>query len=295
MNTTAVREIGTRLFGRAMLLGQKHAPVTLTVVGIAGFIGTVVLASRATLEAKPIVVDAKADAFVTNRHREAGLIDDREHAKELTRIYGRAALRLGKVYGPAVALGVGSTVSVASAHGMMQKRNTALTAAYVGMERAYKEYRKRVVDKYGEDEERELRQGEVVEREVVDAKTGETKKVWRSAADDFSPYARFFDELCPNWSRNPEYNLLFLRGQQAYLNDLLRTRGHVFLNEVYDALGMEHTKAGALVGWLRNGDGDGYISFGIYDPTPKHKEFINGREPSILLDFNVDGVIYDRI
>jgi hypothetical protein len=108
-------------------------------------------------------------------------------------------------------------------------------------------------------------------------------------------YARFFDELSTSWNREPEYNLVFLKCQQSYANDMLKTRGHVFLNEVYDSLGIERTKAGQVVGWVISEDGDNFIDFGLYANNGKVRDFINGREGAILLDFNVDGVIYDKI
>jgi hypothetical protein len=97
----------------------------------------------------------------------------------------------------------------------------------------------------------------------------------------------------PNWQKNSEHNKLFLKCQQSYANDMLQARGHVFLNEVYSWLGLEHSKAGAVVGWVINSDGDNFVDFGIFDPG--NSRFVNGQERSILLDFNVDGVIYDKI
>jgi hypothetical protein len=116
--------------------------------------------------------------------------------------------------------------------------------------------------------------------------------------DDPSIYARFFDPTSPSWSKEPEYNLIFLKCQQNYANDLLKSRGHVFLNEVYDMLGMERSKAGAVVGWLlsKNGDTDNFVNFGVFDGREQvARDFVNGREGAILLDFSVDGVIYDGI
>jgi hypothetical protein len=87
---------------------------------------------------------------------------------------------------------------------------------------------------------------------------------------------------------------MFIRSQQNYANDLLNARGHVFLNEVYDMLGIERTSAGAVVGWVR-GNGDNEIDFGVLNDLHSGQRFINGDERSVLLDFNVDGVVYDLI
>ena len=91
---------------------------------------------------------------------------------------------------------------------------------------------------------------------------------------------------------------MFLRKQQEWANELLKSRGHVFLNEVYDMLGIPRTKSGQIVGWVYNSNdeySDNYIDFGVYDGGARSRAFVNGYEKAILLDFNVDGVIYDLI
>ena len=84
--------------------------------------------------------------------------------------------------------------------------------------------------------------------------------------------------------------------QQTFFNDLLLSRGHLFLNEVYDQIGIDRTKAGQVVGWVVSKDGDNFVDFGLFDGSTQEKRmFVNGHENSVLLDFNVDGVIYDKI
>ena len=111
-----------------------------------------------------------------------------------------------------------------------------------------------------------------------------------------SDYARFFDESSALWTKDSNHNLVFLRVQQTYVNDLLRRRGYVFLNEVYDMLGIPRTKAGQVVGWLYDEGStmsDNYIDFGIY--SDRNKDFVNGLKNTALLDFNVDGCIIDKL
>jgi len=124
------------------------------------------------------------------------------------------------------------------------------------------------------------------------------KKVVKVAdVDGISDYARFYDDGCEGWTKDPELNLSFLRAQQQYANDKLVANGHLFLNEVYDMLGIPRTKAGQVVGWvydLSNTEADNYVDFGLYDATKeKTRDFVNGYERTILLDFNVDGPILD--
>jgi hypothetical protein len=133
--------------------------------------------------------------------------------------------------------------------------------------------------------------------EVENEKTGKKEYVKRVGPDGASIYARFFDPTSTSWSKEPEYNLIFVQCQQNYANDLLRARGHVFLNEVYDMLGIPRSQAGAVVGWILSQDRttDNYIDFGVFDDEKNARDFVNGYEGSILLDFNVDGVIFDKI
>jgi hypothetical protein len=209
-------------------------------------------------------------------------------------VYTEGAFRIGKLYAPAVAVGAISIAALSGSHVILTRRNAALTAAYAAVSKAYVEYRARVEEQLGEDKERMIYHAAEV-RELVDPDNPDGKKIKEVVADPtrFSPYARFFDEASPDWQKDAELNRYYIQCQQNYANHLLQARGHVFLNEVYDMLGIERSKAGQVVGWLIGGDGDNYIDFGMFEA--RNSEFINGNERCILLDFNVDGVIYDQI
>ena len=201
---------------------------------------------------------------------------------------------------PVVGFGALSVTCFLSAHGIMKSRNAALVAAYKVLEFSYDEYRSRVQEVYGEKFDRNTARTISVVGQASDAdlneESGEIRVTTHDALSEYSVYARFFDESNSQFQQNPEYNLLFLKSQQSYMNDLLRSRGHVFLNEVYDALGIERSSAGQVVGWVLNDGGDNYIDFGIYRfGSPEARAFVNGSENAILLDFNVDGIVYDKI
>lgn len=293
----AINSAVSRSVGRATLNVQKYSPEILTTVGIAGVVTAGVMASRATLKLSPILEQK-------NTHLEAikELRNDPAHTEDYpeavanqdtAKVYIRTGLDIVKLYGPALTLGALSIVSIVSAHGIMRKRNVALVAAYKTLETAFTEYRERVAEEIGEEEELDIYRGRE-HHEIKDEETGEKKKVTTEDLG-FSPYAKVFDETSPNWQRNADYNLMFLRSQQTMFNERLHARGHVFLNEVYDALGIPETAAGQLVGWIR-GNGDDFVDFGIYDVNdPTKGAFVNGYEKSIWLDFNVDGVVYDKI
>lgn len=299
INLNTLKTTGASLLGRSGLILKKYSPEILTTVGIAGMVGTTILASRATLKLHPVVEEireekANADYRAEQEILETGTYDKKEHTKAVARVYVHGAVEVSKLYGPAITLGLSSIACIIAAHGIMQRRTVAIAAAYKALETSFVEYRKRVIEVLGEKKEEDLRLGREV-KEITDEK-GKTKKVTTLNPVGISPYARFFDELSDNWSKTPEYNLLFLKAQQNYANDLLHARGHVFLNEVYDMLGVPRSQAGQVVGWVISKDGDNFIDFGMYDhASEKAHAFVNGYERSILLDFNVDGVIYDQI
>ena len=299
----------TRLAGAKSLLLKKSSPEILMAIGITGIVSSTVLACRATLKSEAIIDGAKKQLNTVNVCWEdvqqgkfpAENYTDKDHKKDLTTVYAQTAIKFVRLYGPSVTIGAVSIGCIVGAHGMLQKRNVALMAAYKTIDEGFRSYRKRVVDEYGEEQDFIFRHGlraeTVIEEEVDD--TGKVKKVKKKKysvdPNATSIYARFFDDSCTQWSKTPEYNLMFLRAQQNYYNDMLKVRGHVFLNEVYDALGIQRTSAGSVVGWMI-GAGDDYIDFGIYDgQREKQRDFVNGYEQTILLDFNVDGVIYDII
>jgi hypothetical protein len=285
--------------GRTGLVIRKFSPEILTAVGILGMIGTTILASRATVKLGPIVEeikDQKAEANWSSNELTTlnGYYDKQAHTKSVSKVYVKGALEISKLYGPSITLGLASIGSIIAAHGIMQRRTVAIAAAYKALETTFSEYRRRVIAEVGEEKEFDIRTNK---KEVsVVSEDGTKSKAITADTNAISVYARFFDEHSQNWSKTSEYNLMFLKSQQNYANDLLHARGHVFLNDVYDMLGIPRSKAGQIVGWVISKDGDNFVDFGIYDHYNNNAHsFVNCLEHSILLDFNVDGVIYDLI
>lgn len=286
------------------LLAQKNSPTILFGAGVVGMIGSTILACRATLKLDEVLTEIERNQYHAKYAKsevESGNIDktysDKEFKRDLTIITVRGAGNVAKLYAPSVLVGAASVACLTKSHMILKDRNVALAAAYHAVDEAFKQYRSRVVDRYGEQIDRELRyDGQEVQ--IVDA-DGNTVSVIRANEDGESMYARWYDDIsASNWKTDPDLNLMFLRQQQCWANDMLRHRGHMFLNEVYEMLGMEHSSAGSQVGWIYDKDhpnGDNIIDFGIYDPDGIPFDFFNGREGAILLDFNVDGVIWDKI
>lgn len=297
MNLEAIKNTITSKAGRQILLGKKHSPTIMFVGGVVGVAGTVVLACRATLKVEDVLneADKKRIQIKTMVHEK---YSEKDRKKDSLYLSIQTMAQVTKLYAPAVGLGVVSVGLLTGSHMTLSRRNVALTAAYKAVEETLESYRDRVRADVGEDRERELYRG-VEQRDIHDTKKGEVKqkKYINPGGGPTSRYAKFFDEHNVNWNPNPEYNLLFLRANQNWANHKLNSQGHILLNDVYDALGMERTKEGCVVGWVKNSkSGDNYVDFGVFDTKANDKfyDFVVGDE-GLWLDFNVDGVVYDKI
>lgn len=281
---------------------KKHAPEICTTLGIIGGIGATVLACKATRKVDAIFAEKKQiEENVKTCLADHEVQYTQEDAKKdiyMTNV--QTGVKLLKVYSPAIILGSLSIASILFGQRILKKRYASLGAAYFALDKGFKNYRKNVVERFGEEVDKELKYG-IKSKEIVekDEKGKEVKKtVYEIDGDvkEISPYARFFEESSDQWKKDSEYNLMFLRKQQDYANDVLRCKGYLFLNDVYAMLGIPKTKAGQVVGWKWNSNGDNYVDFGIYDVTDERKRaFVNGYERNILLDFNVDGNILGNL
>lgn len=316
MNIAIVKSAG-RVLGKVGTKLQKHSPEILVIGGVVGSVASAVLACRATTKLSGILEESKEQIDQIHEYRDREDISEETYSeedskKDLAIVYIQSGLKIAKLYGPSILLGAASIASILGGHNIVRKRNLGLAAAYAAIDNRFKDYRNSVIERFGEEVDKELKyhlKSEKIKEEVVDEKTGKKRKVTKEVKvvdgmpKDFSEYARCFEPGCDGWEDNPEYNLNFLIAQQRWANDRLQSRGHLFLNEVYDSLGLPRTQAGQVVGWIYNPDdqkhceqGDNYVDFGIFDVNYKpSRDFVNGFEKCIFLDFNVDGPIWDKI
>ena len=283
---------------------KKHSPEILVVAGIAGTVVSAVLACKATTKVAEILDKTKGTLDTIHEGMETGAINGQEYTtedgkKDTVVVYAQTGMKLAKLYGPAIILGTLSITSILASNNILRKRNVALGAAYAAIDKSFKEYRGRVIERFGEQVDTELKYGikaKKFEEIEVDPETGKEKKVKKTVmvADPNlqSDYAVYFDSKSRNYETNPDYNRMFLKAQQAFANDKLQTRGHLFLNEVLDDLDLPRTPAGQIVGWTKDGP-DGYVNFRIVEVE---RETEDGRhEPALLLDFNVEGNIWEKM
>lgn len=296
-----------KTYKKVELKAIKHSPEILAGVGVVGVVGSLVMACKATTKLSDILDESKEqldkikEVAADPAYEEKYSQDDAK--KDTTITYVQTAMKVTKLYAPSVILCASSLGCLLASNNILKKRNAALSAAYMTVDKSFKEYRKRVADRFGEEVEKEIRYNikaeEITKVDENGNEVTETVKVMDGTDDpnSYSDYARFFDESCAAWQNDAEYNLTFLKAQQQYANDLLKAKGRLFLNEVYRMLGIDETKAGQVVGWVYNPDnptGDNFVDFGIYNMQRERvRAFVNGYEPNILLDFNVDGVIWN--
>lgn len=288
-----IHEKISRGIGRSVLQAKKNSPHIFFVVGLGGIIVSTVLACRATLKLEETMDDIKAELkeiemMRVESERNGTHYPEQAYYKDLTHVYTKSAIRIGKLYGVPVVIGSVSIAALTGSHVQLAHRNAALTATLAAVTKAYDEYRIRVREELGAEKEQAIFDGVKEEKVEIDGK----KEIVKSITGR-SQYARFFEPNNVNWKNDLELNRIFIECQQSYANHLLKARGHVFLNEIYDALGFERTTPGSVVGWVLDGDGDGYIDFGLYDII--NVDFVNGNARGASLDFNVDGVVFDKI
>lgn len=304
-NKTEIIKSVNGIVSKTVMKLRKHSPEILVVAGVAGAVVSAVVACKATTKVNAILEDTKDTLDVIHDGMETGAVNGQTYTpedgkKDTAMVYIQAGVKLAKLYAPAVILGTLSITSILASNNILRKRNVALGAAYAAIDKSFKEYRGRVVERFGEEVDRELKyniKAKKFEEIEVDPETGKEKKVKKTVmvADPNlqSDYACYFDSKSHGYDNNQDYNRMFLKSQQAYANDKLQTRGYLFLNEVLDDLELPALMpAGQVVGWTKDGP-DGYVNFRIVEVE---RETEDGRhEPVLLLDFNVEGNILDKM
>lgn len=307
MKKNEIMKTMTSMVHKTTFQMKKYSPEILIVAGVIGTVASTVLACKATTKLSTIMDESKNDIEAIHKCSEDENMADQyskeDAKKDLAIVYAQTGLKVAKLYAPAVTLGVLSITGIVASNQILRKRNVALAAAYATVDKTFKEYRSRVIDRFGEQVDKELRyniKAKKFEEMVTDPETGKEKKVKSTvevADPTSSPFAMFFDETTSKaYEENDDYNRMTLRATQQLANDKLHTDGYLFLNDVYDALGIQRTKMGQIVGWVDKPDEegrDGYVDFRVIETNRETED--GGYKKAWLLDFNVDGNILDLI
>lgn len=283
--------------GRAGAVASKYSPQILTGVGIGAVVVSTVLIAKATLKLEDVVDKHEARVADVNEKKASMNADEytsTHHKRDMTKVYFQTAGDLTKLYGLPVSLGVVGISCIVGGQGIQYKRTVGAVAAYKTLEESFDRYRAHVVEEFGLDKDEEFRRSYTVKEETNE--NGETSVTIEQLEE--RDYVFFYDKDNHNWKNTaPDYNLMFVKAQETYANQLLSTRGHVLLNDVLDSLGMDRTHEGAVVGWVLTPEAPNFIDFGIRDLQGKNSRVIGNLDEeasSIMLDFNVQGVIWDK-
>ena len=320
MNFVSIKDNVVSGFSTVTNKLQKHSPEILIVAGVVGAVASTVMACKATLKVNDILAESNETVNkikeTANNEEYKAVYSEEDKKKDLTICYLQTGFKLTKLYAPAVCLGALSLGAILTSNNILRKRNVALAAAYATVDQSFKQYRGNVIERFGEKIDYELKNNlkakEIVETTVDEngnEKT-ETKTVYEPGDPSrFSGYGRYFEKytrddeghtvINPNWEESNEYNMMFLKAMEKQANRILRTRKRLFLNEVYQMLGLPISKAGQVVGWVydpENPDADSFVSFGLYDEGPQmYSDFVYGNDPAIFLNFNVQGDVWSMM
>lgn len=285
---------------------KKHSPEILVVAGVVGTVASTVMACKATTKLSEILEESKEEIDAIHEAPQmeelADKYDEDMMRKDLALVYFQTGVKVAKLYAPAVILGTLSITAMLTSNDILRKRNVALAAAFATVDKGFKEYRGRVVERFGEQVDYELTHNittKEIEETIVDEK-GKEKKVKKTVevADPnvTNEYVKYFTRTNPYWDDCQDYIELFLRSQQNYANDRLRVEKVLTLNDVYESLGFQKTKAGMVVGWIfdeNNEDGDNFVEFRVRKVYIPNENGVD--ELAYAIDFNADGNIYKKM
>lgn len=281
---------------------RQASPDILVVVGVVGVVAATVMACKATLKVDEVLAEHEEKVKQINETAEdpqyAARYSQEDCDTDLKNMKIKTAVKLAKLYAPAVIVGTLAIGCIVGSHYILQKRNAGLMAAYAALDTSFKEYRKRVAAKLGEEAEKEIRQGIKKETimETIKDEDGNESQVERTVTTrdpSANPYTRLFDMTCKGWERNAHMNWFTLRNVQSILNRKLQLCGHLYLNDVYDILDMTKSEAGQSVGWMAeppaDSDWENFVDLGLGDEPDENAD------PDMWITPNVQGIIVNKL
>ena len=310
--------MGVAIVKRVVWLGRKFAPEILTYGGLAAMIGGTVFACKQTPKAVEIVEDTKKQLAVIKATEEEAAQNNRlvkrgdglisysaqDFKKDITIAHVNNVKALAKNYAVPAVLLIGGTAMVLGGHGILRKRNAVAIATLSSVMEGFNKYRSNVIKELGETADKHFRFGkgtpDVIE--TVDAETGAVTQE-KTSTDGFSEFPeddpRFFmfsKETAPDYYKgNLLMDLSQLKAFQGMATDELRIYGNINVNRIRQICGVKPIDEGLDNGYVVDGDGDGYVDFGIFDrvtgePLSWVYECVKEGQ-GIPVELNIDGNI----
>ena len=205
---------------------RRSSPTILTVLGIAGVVGTTVMAIKATPKAMKLI-KAKKDELNTDKLTPTELVQT-----------------TWKCYIPSALIGAGTIVCIIGI-GVMDKRNqAALTSAYAMLNESYKQYRQAAKEVYGEDADNKIHAEMAKDARVASYEWG--YQVYNMDMDPESEQLLFYDLTSKKYFTTTMAAVL---NAQYHVNRNLAVRGDCSLNEYLSFLGIDGVDKGDEMGW----------------------------------------------
>lgn len=283
----------TRSVAHQTLMLKKNSPHIFFGAGIVGAVGATVLACRATLKLEETLDEIKVDVEKVKVAYEAQTITTQEKNRLMVLKAGRGMVKIGRLYGPSILLGAASVAALSNSHATLARRNSALTGGLAMASQAFEEYRERVRTEIGDEKERDVYYGITHEEQTID---GKKRIVPVRGPEGLTRFAVVIDANSGVWERYPDLTLQRIKAAEAYIQQRVDNFGFAFLNDAYQALGIEDTSDGAIFGWVKNKPNEPttYVDFGL-DSYPTNSDFLMGNDTTCVLDFNVSGVMYHLV
>lgn len=295
------------MFNKARICVEDHKAEILLGTSIASGIGCVVTACKATGKGKEAIEAHKKSMAIKDEKMELLKNDETatfaDKAGYLFWVYTQEIKRFAILYGIPIALGALSITCQLLSYGVMKKRTIGLTAVNAGLAATIEGYRQRVTKEVGKEKEKDLYYG-LEDKEVhqkltsEDGKTKDVTKTVKTSTSQAPCYTFVFNKNTSDMSTGDiTYDSDILGTVQKQLNDMLKIKGRLFLNDALDLLQMKRVDYGQDVGWLydpeHNDRGDNRVEILILETV---KESVHGSLTStIKIHFNCDGNIRNDI
>lgn len=323
----SLKDTVIKYFYKGTMWASEHSAEICTGVAVVTSVSAVAMTVKATKDVLPDLEMHKNNINLIKEHKEETtylhdeLVDketmkietvqyegedaERWYKKDLTKEYGKVALTVVKHYAIPVALEITAVATIISSNKISRRKNAALATSLTAVQAMYDKYRQNVIEAVGEEKERDIRLGlhkdkATVETEGEDGKTKKTKEDVKVMDEDkcVGEFARIFDEASSLWNKSKGVNRDVLYIKQCYWNEQLIRRGYVFVNEIFEDLDVPCCELGQYYGWIYNENDEtrhNYINFNITEKTVASRAFLQGYNPSVLIELEPDGYIADKI
>lgn len=294
---------------------EKNKGLIFTLLSAGFEIAAVVVMAKQAPKAEKVLVPAnKKVAKLKEELNNNELIMNNqvypeEHKKEIRKIQRQTAISLVKIYALPVIFTGASLAFMGGSYKIMKDKEIALGAAYVTLDNAFKSYRGRVKEKFGEEVENGIfrdARDEKVTKQIIDKK-GNIKEVEEvvNKTHGGGAWEIFFDATSSLYAKDGRANYETLLARRAILQQKLESDGYLFLSDVFDELMLDKTvidkdllKASRVVGWIfdpKDPNKSNWVDFGISNRRGEYNEvgrdLFDKIESCCWLSFNPDGVI----